>query len=1268
MMRDNGLRKLVIRCSNRAKNKFDSFNNIKFEDIARALSIGEWRCYVSRRDENEFQVSIPMSSFKGQVDLVLTYNEIKFSYELIVFYARKTRFRETISLPELDSCFSVKAQFVFLKASEPFTDHEAIGQMIWLNKKIGSLEVLPSMSVDTQLEIWAKFIEAQSQIIDSLNEPFVLEGEPRLVEETRADGNGVYRYRLDLRLPVKITEEYIPLLEALRNDLGIEACIDKKGCSLLGLDDIFRGIDSVIDKRFSGKYVRDAAIGCVVPVRPMPAAFRLSIRLGDLAHFEQCGNWVLAKHVKVPFTIFLKKIETEGYSAVSMSTRFRIVNVDDLKRSPHVKQFGISFSNDMSFKWRGPESWKKEVFLPEPEEPSTFVIETRLDDRKGNGYAFLESTLKYIYGEENVVKEVTYKLRSKVESDSGRFSKSEWDDIWRDIYALDYKYNAPENGAYIAFDFETKEQLEHAISGLESIGKFSIAKSPRDNDFKFKVKIDVVAKKTENEIFLEKLKKLNGVDFVYDSIYEENGRTRKRSVFVGKLNYYESSVDHLVLYLPYMFRDEKKRTDIFLKFWKDNAGKIDSVHANLIGDRVKLDWLEEAMSKLDGNTDCDFPNGVPVNEKIRDFIFDSSKAASILQYENNDIVDAREFKDFDRTSVLKLNDSQKKAVLKGVEALDLCVLQGPPGTGKTSVIAELIWQHIRRDQNVCILLTSETNVAVDNALARLMDERTVNPGMAKFLSLIKPLRFGKANKFEEEGKFYSIERIETWIDDSADVKDDYDDEVLDEEPATAEEEAFVDVDNNIVQHWMRRIASRSKSNDKRYAEVLKDWTTSLAMPDKETKIFFRDMYYGHVNIVGSTCSSTGSSGFLMEYLRTFRHLNSEDFYSVRSILSRWKKEPPSDWDINHLADILGCDEELAFSEVLEEVKEKCTIKFDAVIMDEASKATPPELLMPLCYGRKSILIGDHRQLAPMLNEKSFKEVLLELDTDKAKALAEEIDRDFVDTSQFRRMILNKKISPSIKATLNIQYRMHPAINDVIKQFYLNDECGGLRCGLNPCFVDSPDLRNPESRYHGFKSEGFISPDVHTIWVNVETPEESEGSSTVNTGEIDAINTILEKLSQAEGFKEYMSHWDTLKEEYKRNEEKEIGVISFYGRQVGRIKRDVRPNANIRGLRLKINTVDKFQGMERNIVIVSTVRSNMEVLGAKLKENTKVGFADSPERLNVALSRARRLLIVVGNKKFFSNIKDKNGNYLYLNAIKEIEKSGKVIEYTDLVNG
>lgn len=1089
------MHKLVVRCHDKVFGWFNGAKNkVRLEDIFRELSEGGWDCYVSRRDGDEILVSVPIEKFGGQVDLVLVYNKITNCYNLCVYHNRKSRFRETVSLPGTDFCISVRAQFVFLKPWEPFADLEAIGQMLKLNERVAGLAVPSRMSVDVQQDIWAKYIDAQDQIVDSLSEPFVLEGEPV-----------IYGNKLVLKLPVKDTYEYKPLVEALSEDLKIEAVFDSKGNALMRLDDIFRGVDSVISKRFADKFFRVPAIGCVVHVR------------------SKGGN--------------------------------------------------------------------------------------------------------------------------------GAFSEKEWKDIYRDIYALDYKYNvrATGSGGYISFDFETKEEFEKAVAGLESVGKFKFLKSPRSEGFKFKVRVDVVARKSEWEIFQEKLKKLHGADFVYDLTSQERGRTGQKSVLLGTLDGYKSSIEKLELYLPDEFKG-------------DFSGiKIDSVHANLIGDKAKLGWLKEAIAKIGEDNDSDYPNSVPVNDKIKEFIFDSSKADPVLRYENVDIEKTPEFENFDSTAVLKLNDSQKKAVLKGVAATDLCLLQGPPGTGKTTVIAELIWQHIRRNQDARLLLTSETNVAVDNALAKLMNEKAVNQDMARYLSIIKPIRFGKSDRLEEEGMRYSIERIEKWVGDSYGFEDDYEEEILGDEEAADGDDAVEDVSDNVVQHWMHRIASRCKINDERYAQVLKDWTEGLSMPDKETKVLFRNLFYRHVNVVGSTCASTGSPGFLMEYLRVFNNLNPKDFGSVKYFLSSWKERPLSDNAIETFGDALMCDD-------VEEIEEACTIKFDAVIMDEASKATPPELLMPLCFGQKSIVIGDHRQLPPMLNEKSFREALLDLGTPQAKRLAEEIDRDYVDTSQFKRMILNKKISPTIKATLNLQYRMHPHINDVIKQFYLSDESAGLECGLNPDFVDSPDLNNPQSRYHGFRSDGFITPDIHTIWVNVEAPEDTEGSSTVNAGEIEAINTVLAKLSDAEGFKEYMAHWNMLKEEHKRNEEKEIAVISFYGKQVGRIKKEVRPNAKKKGLKLKINTVDKFQGMERNIVIVSTVRSDIAVNGAGVKENTKVGFADSPERLNVALSRARRLLIIVGNKKFFSNIKDKEGNYLYLNAIKEIERSGKVIEYTDLKNG
>ena len=95
--------------------------------------------------------------------------------------------------------------------------------------------------------------------------------------------------------------------------------------------------------------------------------------------------------------------------------------------------------------------------------------------------------------------------------------------------------------------------------------------------------------------------------------------------------------------------------------------------------------------------------------------------------------------------------------------------------------------------------------------------------------------------------------------------------------------------------------------------------------------------------------------------------------------------------------------------------------------------------------------------------------------------------------------------------------------------------------------------------------------------------------------------------------------------------------------------------------IRLKTVDNFQGMERNIIIVSTVRSDKLIKGGLIEKNSDIGFAKAPERLNVALSRARRLLIVVGNLKFFENYKDKNGNAIYKNAIDIIRKEGWIIE-------
>lgn len=725
----------------------------------------------------------------------------------------------------------------------------------------------------------------------------------------------------------------------------------------------------------------------------------------------------------------------------------------------------------------------------------------------------------------------------------------------------------------------------------------------------------------------------------------------------------ESSINQLVFNI---YKDEKKLAKQFLSFIETKP-EIKAVQANLRGDEAKIKWLREAMDKLkEQNQQSDKPNGKAVNPKIKDFIFDSAKAEPTFKFDFTPIEESDEYKTFSKSEILKLNDSQRKSVLRALFAKDLCLLQGPPGTGKTTVIAELIWQHIRQSQTTRLLVTSETNLAVDNALEKLMNIKNANPELAKFITLIKPIRFGKATKFEEEGKKYSIERIEKWLEKEYVKEVEYENEQLGSADELEDDTIEDNPNINAVQQWMMRIADRSHSRNPKYENVLKDWVIELSMPARETKQLFKEKYFKYANVIGSTCASTGSPAFARDYQTTFNpNVTKETFKKVKELYFLIEKNPQSR-KLSSLIDDLGLRLENPTQNNCEELKSALSsfqsIVFDTVIMDEASKATPPDLLLPLCFGKKSIVIGDHRQLPPLLNEKDFKETLLDTNNAKAKELAEEIDREFVETSQFKRLILNPQVSHTIKSTFNVQYRMHPHINDVIKQFYLEDECGGLVCGLDKEQVESPDLKNPQSRYHGFFHEGFINDKTHTIWVNVDEPEMIDGTSRTNDMEVEAVKRVLTYLKNSQGFDEYMQFWNSIKDEEKRKLEKEVGLISFYGKQVGKL-REVHTTAKQLGIPIRLNTVDKFQGMERNIIIVSTVRSDKLNKGNNIiVQNSDIGFAKAPERLNVALSRARRLLIVVGNKNFFYKFKDREGNPLYKNAIDEIAKNGRIIDY------
>lgn len=149
----------------------------------------------------------------------------------------------------------------------------------------------------------------------------------------------------------------------------------------------------------------------------------------------------------------------------------------------------------------------------------------------------------------------------------------------------------------------------------------------------------------------------------------------------------------------------------------------------------------------------------------------------------------------------------------------------------------------------------------------------------------------------------------------------------------------------------------------------------------------------------------------------------------------------------------------------------------------------------------------------------------------------------------------------------------------------------------------------------------------------------DGYSRVNYGEVETIDKLLTKFENSDSFQRYLEKFD-------KDEDKQIGIISFYGKQIKQLQSIAFKHSS---LPIRVSTVDRFQGMERNIVIVSMVRSNIIQSSRDQKPDKKrypelgypvqksLGFAQSPNRLNVALSRAKRLLIIVGNQELFSSL-------------------------------
>lgn len=297
--------------------------------------------------------------------------------------------------------------------------------------------------------------------------------------------------------------------------------------------------------------------------------------------------------------------------------------------------------------------------------------------------------------------------------------------------------------------------------------------------------------------------------------------------------------------------------------------------------------------------------------------------------------------------------------------------------------------------------------------------------------------------------------------------------------------------------------------------------------------------------------------------------------------------------------------------------------FDTVVVDEAARANPLDLFIPMALAeRRIILVGDHRQLPHILDN----EIENDLDSDVS-----EKTKEMLRTSLFERLfeqLREREQNDGIKrtVTLDAQYRMHPVLGDFVSDSFYAPYHEGFSSG-----------RPPEDFAHNLKRYGSAV----AAWVDVPFGRgaESKGQSKSRPAE---AKTIAEEAYRI----------------MTERPELSVGVISFYSAQVNEILRQMKTRGMTEQLddgslqiheswrttrsesgklseRLRVGTVDAFQGKEFDVVLLSMTRSNDIVADQPKSLRRKFGHLMLENRLCVAMSRQKRLLIVVGDREMLT---------------------------------
>ena len=317
------------------------------------------------------------------------------------------------------------------------------------------------------------------------------------------------------------------------------------------------------------------------------------------------------------------------------------------------------------------------------------------------------------------------------------------------------------------------------------------------------------------------------------------------------------------------------------------------------------------------------------------------------------------------------------------------------------------------------------------------------------------------------------------------------------------------------------------------------------------------------------------------------------------------------------------------------------VYFDVAIIDEVSKATPLEMLLPLMRARRAVLVGDHRQLPPLFQEgvdaQTFSDVVDEAEMDEE---SRRTDLTRANLLRFEKMVTASLFKShfegaddSIRARLEIQFRMHPQIMAMVNHFYEHR----LTCGL-----ENPDVQ----RAHGITlldklNQPIVAAEDHVLWVDTSLDlndrvyrEDVDGAGRPIRGNKLEAQLIGQALIQLDK--------QCALAGYSKGRRKQVGVVSFYAQQCRLIReaiRQLRPNGQFDCLDVDVNTVIRYQGKEKQVILVSLVRNDgidPRNVGTQVRRRSSRANVARFEFINVAFSRAQELLMVFGARSMIES--------------------------------